>query len=182
MLEVHKYYDLLRNENIILSHQGALDGELIDAIIQLVDKKLVKSKTRVRTKKKVINILVECLQNSFHYTLEFEEDEENQALLESPFLLLIRQEETYLIFTGNYVTLPRADFLKEKVEQIENLSEEELRDLYIRSLNKDELPQSGGAGLGLVDILRRAKHNVSFDFKELDENYILFSLLVKIES
>lgn len=180
MLDVHKYYDLLKEENIILSHKGALDGDLIDIIVQLVDKRLFKSKTRTRIKKKVINILVECLQNSFHYTTTFEDDKEQCTLVESPFLILSKHENSYIIFTGNYVTSDRAEHLKERIELVSQLSNKELQEYYIKSLNKDTLPQEGGAGLGLVDIIRRSKHNVSFDFKEVDEVHILFSLLVKI--
>lgn len=180
MLDVEKYYDFIKSENVILSHRGSLDGDLIDGIIQLVDKRLDKYKTRTRIKKKVINILVECLQNSFNYTRKYQPEKNYEYLIESPFLILMKEEGNFIIFTGNYVAFDKVKLLKEKTKHLCTLSDEELRVYYIKNLNKDELPKEGGAGLGLVDIIRRSKHQVSFDFKEIDENYWLFTSLIKI--
>jgi hypothetical protein len=180
MFDTEKSFELLKDEHIILSYQGALDGELIDMLIQLTDKMLLKQNTRLRFKKKIINILVECLQNSFHYTTQLSENEDDAKIAKSPFLILSKQDEVCTVFTGNYVSNERAAILKEKVANVCDLDDEELQQYYIKSLNKDELPQSGGAGLGLVDIIRRAKHHVVFDFKEINESYQLFSILVKI--
>lgn len=214
LVDLHKCYEVLKEENVIFSHKGALDGDMIDVIIQLADKKLVKAKTRVRTKKKIINILIECLQNSFHYTSaylnenyvatqktevisqdtdnnEAEEEQQETAqaidkdqwkeLIESPFMVLSQKENTYFIMTGNYITHEKAEILKKRIDEITALNDEELQEYYIKSLDKDELPKQGGAGLGLIDIIRRSKHNVSFEFKEVDENYQRFNLLIKVE-
>ncbi len=210
LVDLHKCYEVLKEENVIFSHKGALDGDMIDVIIQLADKKLVKAKTRVRTKKKIINILIECLQNSFHYTSaylkenyvaeealnspsEANQQENNQEtvpvidteqwteLIESPFMVLSQKENIYFIMTGNYITHEKAEILKKRIDEITALNDEELQDYYIKSLDKDELPKQGGAGLGLIDIIRRSKHNVSFEFKEVDENYQRFNLLIKVE-
>lgn len=180
MFDTEKSFELLKDEHVILSYQGALDGELIDMLIQITDKMLLKQNTRLRFKKKIINILVECLQNSFHYTTQLSENEDDTRIANSPFLILSKQDEVCTVFTGNYVSNERAAILKEKVANVCDLDDEELQQYYIKSLNKDELPQSGGAGLGLVDIIRRAKHHVIFDFKAINESYQLFSILVKI--
>lgn len=180
MLDIGKYYDLIKNENIILSHQGPLDGDLIDSLIQSTDKKLTQAKTRLRTKKKIINILIECLQNSFYYTEEFRHVANKSTLVNSPYLYLFKKQGEFVILTGNYVTYDRAQFLKHKIDQLCEMTGEELTAYYVKSLNKDELPTKGGAGLGLVDIMRRANHEVNFDFKKIDEQYLLFSLIVKI--
>jgi|GEM_PF-809580 hypothetical protein len=206
LVDLHKCYEVLSEESVIFSHKGALDGEMIDVIIQLADKKLVKAKTRVRIKKKIINILIECLQNSFHYTSTYEQDqvisptnkeeniikdseeeEENndpdqwKDLIESPYVILSQKKESYFILTGNYITHDKADVLKKRIDEITAFNDEELQKYYIQSLDKDELPKQGGAGLGLIDIIRRSKHNVSFNFKEVDEKYQRFNLLIKVE-
>lgn len=175
MPDIHKYYHFLKEEDIILSYNGSLDGELLDIIIQLVDQKLHKLKTRTRIKKKVINILVECLQNSFHYIKAYPEDEQ---LSNSTFLVLSKKDDKFYIFTGNYVKSEQADFLEQKISKITAFNEEELQAYYLEALNKEELPQEGGAGLGLVDIMRRSKHQVEFDLEQIEEHYSLFGLQV----
>lgn len=181
MLDIHKFYNLMQEENVILSYQGKLDGELIDMLIQMTDHRLTFTGTRLRTKKKVINILIEALQNTYHYIVQatYTEPEES-PLLKSSFLVLAEPVEYYAIFTGNFITNEEAILLEQRVRNVEGLSEQELQEYYIKSLNKDELPQKGGAGLGLADIIRRAKHDVNFDFTRVNETHTLFSLFIKV--
>ncbi len=197
MLEIHKYYKMLKDENIILSHNGALDSEVIDLLLDLTDKKLTKLKIRRGVRKKIFNILVECLQNTLHYIKEFDED---IPIVHSPFLIVIKKENSFIISTGNFVTEDRAEFLKTKLSEINTLSQEDLQKHYIQALDKKTLPTEGGAGLGLVDIVRRSKHRVLFDFQEIitsgdrlpndntsdvgvmedKETYLLFNLQIEV--
>ncbi len=183
MLDIHRFYDLMQEEHVILSYQGELNGELIDMLIQMTDHRLTFTGTRLRTKKKVINILVEALQNTYHYIVQASDTEPKESLiLKSPFLILAEPSEYYAIFTGNYITNEQAKHLQERVRAVEGLSEKELQEYYVDSLNKkqEQLPQKGGAGLGLADIIRRAKHDVSFDFRPVDDIHTLFSLFIKV--
>ncbi|EAY26848.1 conserved hypothetical protein [Microscilla marina ATCC 23134] len=197
MLEIHKYYKMLKDESIILSHNGALDSEVIDLLLDLTDKKLTKLKIRRGVRKKIFNILVECLQNTLHYIKEFDED---IPIVHSPFLIVIKKENSFIISTGNFVTEDRAEFLKTKLSEINTLSQEDLQKHYIQALDKKTLPTEGGAGLGLVDIVRRSKHRVLFDFQEIitsgdrlpndntsdvgvmedKETYLLFNLQIEV--
>jgi hypothetical protein len=169
-------------EGILLTYRGHLDGQVIDMLIQLTDQKLTYSKTRTRVKKKIINILVEALQNTYFYVEEVQETK--MFLLEeistSFFMILAQKKGDYYIFTGNKVDNEQVEHLKERVRIVNEFSEQELQEYYIKSLNKDILPQKGGAGLGLVDILRRAKHQVNFEFEDIDNKCSQFNLLIKI--
>ncbi|NJL11878.1 MAG: hypothetical protein HC913_01925 [Microscillaceae bacterium] len=180
LVDLYKCYEVLKEESVIFSHQGALDGEMIDIIIQLADKKLVKANARVRIKKKIINILVECLQNSYHYTASLPNEADWLMIIESPYVIVSYREDAYYILTGNLITRERAEALKKRIDEITRLDDEGLQEHYIRSLDKDELPKQGGAGLGLIDIMRRAHHRVSFSFEEVDEKLSRFSMLIKV--
>ncbi|MCS6822399.1 MAG: SiaB family protein kinase [Microscillaceae bacterium] len=178
MLDISKYYDILQHERILLSHNGAIDGDLIDLLVQLADKRLAKSKVKNKIRKKVVNILVECLQNSFHYSVD---NEEHTAVVESPFLVIQQNSENFTIFTGNYVTKAQADYLKKKLEDISRMTEAELNETYIKALNKEELPTHGGAGVGLIDIARRAKNQIHYKFTESDNGLYLFSMQIEVK-
>jgi len=101
MLDIFKYCEEQKTENVIISHTGGIDGETIDILLQLTGKKLAS----LKTKKKIINILVECLQNSFHYSLENKGIDE---LFYSTFLVIIKEEDKFVIFAGNNITQKRA--------------------------------------------------------------------------
>ena len=180
MLDTKKFYNLIKTEKVIFSHYGALDAEMIDMIVQLSDKKLAKSRTPLKIKKKVINILIECLQNSYNYINNYLDNSRHDLLTSSPFLIIALNGDGILIYTGNYVTSEVANSLKKRIKELEKMDADKLQNYYIEVLNKEELPTSGGAGLGLVDILRRSKNNVTFELSKMNEDYMLFSLLIKI--
>jgi hypothetical protein len=173
-------YQYMQKSNVMLSYQGALDGALIEGLIQTADKALKHSKAKLCVKRRVINILVECLQNSFHYLCEQLTSESADAIKASPFLLLSQTQEQYSIYTGNYVTDTRAEMLKERLNTLNAMETAEIKAYYLKVLGRDELAQKGGAGLGLVDIWRRARHKVSYNFEETESGYTMFSMLIQV--
>ncbi|MCH8330800.1 MAG: hypothetical protein IH946_05385 [Bacteroidetes bacterium] len=57
----------------------------------------------------------------------------------------------------------------------------ELNDLYRNILKHGEISESGGAGLGLIEIARKSGQHIEFNFDEVDENVSYFSLQVTVE-
>lgn len=180
LIDCNKLYSLLKDEKVMLSYFGTLDGDMIEILVQFIDHKLTKAGSRVKIKKKVVNILIECLQNTLHYLSEFEEENFDEKITESPFLVIHTQDEGVNIYVGNVVKQNQTEILKQKIDEISLYTDEDLQEQYVKGLNKPEMPVKGGAGLGLIDIMRRAKRQVTFDFKELEPDYWLFSQFIRI--
>ena len=64
---IFDYYSDMEKNNILLSFKGTITDDLISAIIELIENKLELKNESSRIKKKVFNILVECLQNLYHH-------------------------------------------------------------------------------------------------------------------
>lgn len=182
MLDIHRFYEVMGEEGVLISYKGHLDGDVIDMLTQLTEQKLAFARTRTKVKKKIVNILVEAIQNTYFY-LEYAKEKNISVLKDvttSFFLVLAQNDYQFALFTGNKIDNKQAEKLKERVRVVNELSEDELQDFYIKSINKEELPTKGGAGIGLVDILRRAKHQVSFQFDDSHSDYTQFSILVQV--
>ncbi len=181
-------YNQLTYEQVLLAYKGEIDGELIDILVQLAEKALKKIASISKIRKKIVNILIESLQNSYHYlqTLINKEDETYTEAIKSPFLIICKDVneaqlgENYWILVGNWVEGEKAQNLKARIDYLQSLSEEELQAYYIKVLNKDDLPTEGGAGLGLIDMMRRAHKQVFFEFKETENDFSVFMLKIKV--
>ena len=188
-------YQQLIQDHVLFTYNGEIDGELIDTLVQLAEQVLKKNCSKLKARKKIVNILIESLQNSFHYTQHLLHNlDHNPATLKavrSPFLVLYKdivapidgqetEDDTYWILTGNWVDTTSAEQLKNRIEYLQDLSESALQQLYIKALNKDELPTEGGAGLGLIDMMRRSNRQVFFDFVETEGSFSVFMLKIKV--
>ena len=71
-------------------------------------------------------------------------------------------------------------FLKEKIDKINSLNKDELKDMYKFILNHQKLSAKGGGGLGLVDIARKTGSKLVYSFFNYNDNYYFFNLEIKI--
>ena len=62
-----------------------------------------------------------------------------------------------------------------------SLAPHELKDLFIKTLSTDKSASSPGAGLGLIEMARRSKQQLRYQFREDDQGLQIFSFQVTIE-
>lgn len=178
MLSVYEYFKKMQDEHIILYFKGEITDSLLTSILQLIDDKLEKRIEDSRVKKKVFNILLECLQNIYNY---YQYQEFKDVKMHSAILMIKKREESYYVITGNYMSQSRVSKLKDKIDKVNELSKDELKDFYKSVLNNPEqTSDTGGAGLGLIDIARKSGEPIKYNFDNIDEKHCFYSLQVKV--
>jgi hypothetical protein len=174
--DINEYFSKLTNKDEILSFKGKVTSDVINKVLENVEKKLVEADEDGKVRKKVYNVLVESLQNLFHHV----EDIPHEAIgiNESKFGVIVinRKEGGYVVTTGNFITSGRIKPLKDKIDKINSLSQDELKDMYKFILNHQKLTAKGGGGLGLVDIARKTGHKLDYSFFNVNNEYYFFSL------
>jgi hypothetical protein len=166
---------MMVDNQLLLAYKDHINEETSDQLIAMVDSKMVGFDEEKKIKKKVFNVLVECLQNvSRHAEPDKGKDHE------SSILLIGRNETSFFIITGNMMNNDKTEGLKAKLEQINQLNPEELRDKYKELMNQMEFSDKGGAGLGLLDIARKSANKFEYDFRKLGDKKSYFTLKVSI--
>ena len=95
--------------------------------------------------------------------------------------MISKNSDHYEVKTGNYIAKHKSNELKQKLDDINALDKDGLRDLYKSVLNDGELSEKGTAGLGMIDIARKSGNKLEYDFMPVDDNYDFFCLNVKID-
>jgi len=175
-----EYYSNLSKGNVILAYKGSITSELINDILEAVEKKLEEADADSRLRKKIYNILVESLQNLFHHIEMTHEGIQEDLEPKFGVLVIIKEDELYKITTGNFVNIKRIKFLKEKIDKINSLTKDELKDMYKFILNHQKLSAKGGGGLGLVDIARKSGNKLEYEFYEYNDDYSFFNLTISV--
>jgi hypothetical protein len=173
-----EYYTNLSKGDVILAYKGSITSELINDILEAVESKLEKNNADSRLRKKIYNILVESLQNLFHH-IEQHHEGIGEALDPKFGVMVIEQQgELYKVTTGNFIHAKRIKFLKEKIDKINSLTRDELKDMYKFILNHQRLSAKGGGGLGLVDIARKSGNKLEYEFYKYNDDYSFYSLTI----
>jgi len=161
---INEYYAKISKGDILLAYKGSITSDLINEVLEAVEQKLEQAREDGKTRKKLYNVLVESLQNLYHHIEETHEGIDED--LDPKFGVLIIEragEGEYSVTTGNFVAMVKTKFLKEKIDKINSLSRDELKDMYKFILNHQKISAKGGGGLGLVDIARnREKNDLQF--------------------
>lgn len=174
--DVNSYYENLNGENVILAFKGPISTEMINSTLEDVEARLDEINETGKIRKKIYNVLVESLQNLYHHVDDLP-DSIKMALSEKFGMVIVQKiDNSYKISTGNFIRSNKIKFLKDKVDKINSLSLDELKEMYKFILNHQKLSAKGGGGLGLVDIARKTGNKLEYNFYEYDNQYYFFNL------
>ena len=177
---IKDYYENISKGDILLAYKGSITSELINDVLETVEKRLDDANELGKTRKKLYNVLVESLQNLYHHIEETHEGVEEELDPKFGVLVIEKENGMYKVTTGNFINSTKIKFLKEKIDKINSLSKDELKDMYKFILNHQKLSAKGGGGLGLVDIARKTGNKLEYIFHNYNNNYYFFNLIIKI--
>lgn len=178
MLDIYDFYDKMERNNILLSFKGDVTSELLTSILQIMETKLENLQEEPKVKKKVYNVLVECLQNLYHHMDESQSGASDKT--RSAIFMIGKIENQYNVITGNYIKEENVNGLRNRLEEINTLSQDQLKEYYKKVLANGELSAKGGGGLGMIDIARKTGQKLNFNFMPIDDKFSFFSLNIKI--
>jgi len=178
MLDVFEIYEKMEKNDILLSFKGEITSDLLTSILQIMENKMVNMQEEPKLKKKVYNVLVECLQNLYHHMDDVSETE--RKFNSSAIFMIAKTEGKYLIYTGNYILNENIIKLKSILDEVNSLSKDELKDYYKKVLNNGEMSLKGGGGLGMIDIAKKTGEKLDYDFLEIDNKVSFFTLNIKV--
>ncbi len=178
--DVHEYYSKLNGGNVLLAYKGSITTDLINSVLEDIEEKLEAADEEAKVRKKVYNVLVESLQNLYHHVEELPDDIKKEFDSKFGVLVIAKVNDTIKITCGNFITSEKIKFLKDKIDKINSLSKDELKDMYKFILNHQKLSAKGGGGLGLVDIARKTGNKLEYTFQHYEDDYYFFNLDVYI--
>jgi len=168
----------MQSNGIIMSYKGAASGDLLNSIIAITQAKLIEVEHKSPVRKRLFSILVEILQNiQKHYDhIAAEDVKDDDAIV----FVLAKVEGVYSVLTGNYIPKNEVNALKMRIDEVNTMSSDELKEKYRKTLDEGEMTIKGGAGLGIIDIARKSGNKLEYDFRQVSEKYCFFSLSVKV--
>lgn len=179
--DVYDFYKKMEDENIILSFKGTFSEDLLTSILHIVEAKMGGMQIEPNKRKRVFKVLVECCQNLYHHIEEIEASDDELEQQKSALIIVKFKAGVFRITTGNFVRNDQIEELRAKLEIVNELNEDGLRELYRTKLQNEGRTMKGTAGLGLIDIARKSKNKLDYEIINVTESISFFCLSVVID-
>jgi hypothetical protein len=125
---------------------------------------------------KVSFLMAECFQNIVRHG----EAIEGKAKAKSGLFITRHVGNSYYITSANVIENSNIEYLSNKLNQINQLDKDQLKQLYMDILENEGLSSKGGAGLGLVEMARKSGQKLEFYFHRIDEHFSNFYLQIRL--
>ncbi len=176
-MNTYEKFRRMMDNHIMLSFKGEITSDIITMVLQIMETKLDNVSEKGSVKKKIFNVLVECMQNLYHHS---EAEETGDINTRRAMLELFYDDDYYYILTGNYIKNTGIAPLRDRIERVNSLSKDELRKYYREILDNNIISDKGGADLGMIDMARKSGQKLHYEFHEVDKVLSFFELKVKV--
>jgi uncharacterized protein DUF6272 len=177
----------LHRHGVIFAYSGYVTEPVLSGVGEALKQKLTIDDADTKTLRSVFAVFVEQMQNIIRYSAEMAQStpppaSDAGALMEIRYGILTigKEGNDYVVCAGNLVRKSDAERLRARLSKIRDMSKEELKALYKERLRGDPEEGSKGAGLGFMEIARRASKPIEFDFADVDQDHAFFALKASI--
>jgi len=166
---VYELHKAMEQNQVIIAYEGEFNSNITQSVLTLAEKNLDQKLEKSLSKRRAFNIAVECLQNISTHS------DRNSAFPNSIFIIGQEGNEFY-ISSGNTIKQSKVENLQKKLDQINNLDPEGLKQLHMQAIKESlKEEESSNAGLGLISIARRSGNKLGYHFVSMDSDNSFFS-------
>ena len=188
MLDLSTYNEAVEKLNIKVIYNGPMWEDGVKGLAEMVRTHLVHDQLTGSVAKAIFSVFVEQVTNILMYSEEkkkFTQPPDFEPVDVSIGTVIMGNKmdkrETFFVQTKNAVKNENIAFIKERIDHLNTLDKQELRQFYKEKVREDnDIPDSKGAGLGLIEIARRATAPIGYTFEPISNGLSFFTMYVEI--
>jgi len=174
---VHDFYVGLKQKGIIFCFSGPISQTVIEGIGGTLKQKMEIEDTDLNTSQKVFSVFVEQMQNIVNYSADRVIPEDRQeGEIRIGVLIVGKEDGHFYVLCGNKISLKDADTIGVQLNTLTRMDKDEMKTLYRERRKTAIQTDEKGAGLGFIDIARKATGPIEFDFLPLDGDFVFFTI------
>ncbi|GAB3341017.1 SiaB family protein kinase [Marivirga atlantica] len=177
MKYIYDLHKTMLSRNLILVYEGEFTQEITKSVLAMAERNMDSMGEESSVKRKVFNVMVECLQNIVKHSEDFNP---LSAKRNAAIFIIGKEDDRYVVTSGNPVDAEAADSLKGRLDEINTLDKEGLKKMYKDIIKTNHLSDKGGAGLGFVDMARKSGQKLEYSFEDMGDGFKFFALTTTI--
>jgi hypothetical protein len=175
------YREEITRDGIFLTFNGVLVHSFMVKLAEMLKTKMSMFNVDKNQEMKIFATVIEQAQNIIFYSAErvpvpFMENE----MMGVGTITVGKEDEHYFVICGNMIPNANVEKLRNKLETIQQMNQDELKQYYKDQRRLEPDSDSRGAGLGFIEMARKASRSIEFSFHRLDDNNSFFTLKATI--
>lgn len=178
MIEIYDLYRNLKDEGVIFCFCGPATQAVVEGIGETLRQRMELEGAGTSLINRVFSVFIEQIHNILHYSGEkIPEDRTADDELRFGIVLIGTRGNSYYVRCGNFVSNRHVRALSEHLERLQGMDKDQLKTLYKeRRRSAGPSNDSKGAGLGFIEMARKASEPLKFDFTAVDAGRSFFSI------
>lgn len=175
----HQRQQFEQDESIVFYFHGPVSQGVVEGIGDVVRAKMRHDDVGMKVTQRVFAILIEQMQNIVRYSTDrLTDDTGGSETACGQVIIGLDESGDYYISCGNRIRSEDSENLFNKIEQIRQMSPEELKQYYREQRRKGPDESSKGAGLGFIEMARKSRKPLDYAIEPMDDETSFFSMKV----
>lgn len=170
--------NIAQREGVLFFYSGYFTQNVLLAVGDTIKHKMSADDVDTTTSKKIFSIFVEQVQNIIRYSTERIDDEKIKQDDISYGIVVVGKDEAgqFFVNCGNVISCEDVARLESNLKEIQQMDRDGLKKAYKTKLREGPDEHSKGAGIGFLEIARKASAPIEFGFKDADDCRSFFFL------
>lgn len=175
---IYRHFVGIEKDDLEYVYRGEVTPHLVMDILDFAKTNLAKANDTRKMRSRIYYIMGEGLQNiTMHQADSSDMDSKSTAIV-----VIYKRGHKYIIATGNLMLRDDEIALKRKLETINHLDADGLKELSRETRTTVGITAKGGASLGLIEMAKRSGNKLDYMIKPIDDKYSYFYLTTEIET
>ncbi len=163
-------YRRMEGQRVFLAFYGTFSEKTVTGMGETVKEKLSRRKEEKKLVQRVFSVFVELAQNISRYS----------AADRTGIIVIEKHRDCYRLEAGNFAENKDIPVITDKINHINALDENGLKELYIRQLKSPRPPGKIGGSVGLIGMVRESGNPIRFTVTpgDNDLSFIAFSVTI----
>jgi len=178
MIDLYSYKNSNLKDNTILNFAGPISHELIVTLGEIIRQRISEDcDGNNQIALKVFAVFVEQAENIIHYSAE-------KPLINSNFgygiITIGKTNGNFYVSSGNEISLEHIEQLETNLNKITAMDKKEIQAFYRERRRAEKNIDSKGAGIGFLEMAKKASHPIQFKFDTINQTNAFFSMEITI--
>jgi len=165
----------------LVDFNGMITQKSIVDLAKTIESALISYGEEESKVRNIFLIIIEIMQNTLNYSYNSVKTEDEKSQSNGSIKILHnKNESTYTINSENLVETSKQAIITDLIDKVNALDPDGLKKVYKERRKSKSNAHAYGAGLGFLDMARKSKNKIGFQFSKHDDDSIVFHLQVKI--
>ena len=175
---IYSHFSGIEKDDMEYVYRGEITPVIVMDILDFAKSNLARAEDTRKMKTRIYYIMGEGLQNITRH----QADSSDSDIKTEAVIVIHKKSSKYIIATGNLMLKAEEEALRCKLEKINHMNSEDLKEFSKEIRNNMEINSRGGASLGLIEMAKRSGNKLDYIIKPVNDEFSYFYLTTEIET